>query len=327
MNQVQKRKVRDAGILRSYPFFREAGVCALGKSSILRSTKSKPIIERMMHMVFILCGFASVVSVLFISLYMIASGGPAIAKIGVLKFLVGQIWSPDTNTFGILPLILSSITATFLAILIAVPIGLSAAVFLTHLAGGKSAGIFLFVVELLASIPSVVYGLLGAMLIVPIIFKLQGIFSLPQSGSLLAAAIVLVIMILPTIISVAVSAIKAVPKAYGDGSLALGSSEMQSICKVILPAAKSGITAGIVLGVGRAIGETMAVMMVAGNAAIMPGLLGPVRLLTVGISLEWAYSSGLHREALLGISLILFIFIMIINLLLTIILKNGVSKS
>lgn len=279
-----------------------------------------------MHIVFVLCGFAAVISVIFISLYMVVSGGPAIAKIGVFRFLTGQVWNPDTSTFGILPLILSSIAATTLAILIAVPIGICAAVFLTHIAGRKSGVVFLFVVELLASIPSVVYGLLGAMLIAPAIFKIQGFFSLPQSGSLLAAAIVLVIMILPTIISVSVSAIKAVPKAYGDASLALGSSKIQSIFRVILPAAKSGITAGIVLGVGRAIGETMAVMMVAGNAAIMPNFLGPIRLLTVGISLEWAYSSGLHREALYGISLVLFMFIMVINISLTAILKKGGSR-
>ena len=159
------------------------------------------------------------------------------------------------------------------------------------------------------------------------IFKLQNMLSLPQSGSLLSATIVLVIMILPTIISVSASSIQSVPKTYNDASLALGSSKIQSIFRVILPAAKSGIVAGIVLGVGRAIGETMAVMMVAGNAAVMPTLLGPVRLLTVGISLEWAYSSGLHREALYGIGLVLFVFIMIINIVLNIILKKGGNKA
>lgn len=295
--------------------------------SILRSAKTKSAVELVMHILFVVCGLLAVVAVLFISIYMIASGGPAIAKIGVLKFLFGQIWNPDAEVFGILPFILSSIIATALAIFIAVPIGLGAAIFLTHIAGKKTGGIFLFIVELLASIPSVVYGLLGAMLVAPMIFKLQNMLSLPQSGSLLSASIVLVIMILPTIISVSVSSIQSVPKAYNDASLALGSSKMQSIFKVILPAAKSGIAAGIVLGVGRAIGETMAVMMVAGNAAIMPSLLGPVRLLTVGISLEWAYSSGLHREALYGIGLVLFVFIMIINILLSFILKKGGKES
>ena len=283
--------------------------------SILRSAKTKSAVEHVMHMLFVVCGLIAVVAVLFISIYMVASGGPAIAKIGVWEFLFGQIWNPEAGTFGILPFILSSIVATALAI------------FLTHIADKKTGGVFLFIVELLASIPSVVYGLLGAMLVAPMIFKLQNMLSLSQSGSLLSASIVLVIMILPTIISVSVSSIQSVPKAYNDASLALGASKMQSIFKVILPAAKSGIAAGIVLGVGRAIGETMAVMMVAGNAAIMPSLLGPVRLLTVGISLEWAYSSGLHREALYGIGLVLFVFIMIINILLSFILKKGGKKS
>ena len=295
--------------------------------SILRSAKTKSAVEHVMHMLFVVCGLIAVVAVLFISIYMVASGGPAIAKIGVWEFLFGQIWNPEAGTFGILPFILSSIVATALAIFIAGPIGLGAAIFLTHIADKKTGGVFLFIVELLASIPSVVYGLLGAMLVAPMIFKLQNMLSLSQSGSLLSASIVLVIMILPTIISVSVSSIQSVPKAYNDASLALGASKMQSIFKVILPAAKSGIAAGIVLGVGRAIGETMAVMMVAGNAAIMPSLLGPVRLLTVGISLEWAYSSGLHREALYGIGLVLFVFIMIINILLSFILKKGGKKS
>lgn len=292
-------------------------------SSILRSSKSKSAVEQVMHVVLIVCGLAAVVTVFFISLYMILSGGPAIAKIGIIEFLAGQVWNPENSQFGILPFILSSVFATAFGILIAVPIGLAASVFLTHMAGKKMGAVFLFVIELLASIPSVVYGLLGAILIAPAVFRLQTLFSLPQSGSLLAASIVLVIMILPTIISVSVSAIQAVPKAYYDASLALGSSQIQSIFRVVVPAAKSGITAGIVLGVGRAIGETMAVMMVAGNAAIMPSILGPVRLLTVGISLEWAYSAGLHREALYGIGLVLFVFIMIINAVLSKVLKKG----
>lgn len=297
------------------------------KNSIMRNAKSNSLTETVMHIIFVICGLAAVITVIFISLYMVVSGGPAIAKIGVGKFLLGQIWNPEAGQFGILPFILSSIFATMLAIFIAVPIGLGAAVFMTHMSGEKFGGVFLFVVELLASIPSVVYGLLGAMLIAPAIFKIQGALSIAQSGSLLAASIVLVIMILPTIISVSVTSIKAVPKAYNDASLALGSSEIQSIFKVVIPAAKSGITAGVVLGVGRAIGETMAVMMVAGNAAIMPSILSPVRLLTVGISLEWAYSSGLHREALYGIGLVLFVFIMIINIILSAILKKGGRKA
>ncbi len=292
----------------------------------MRSARTKSALENAMHIVFIVCGLTAVVTVVFISLYMVISGGPAIAKIGVGEFLFSDIWDPEKSKFGILSMILASIIATGIAVLIAVPVGLGAAVFLTHMAGKKSGEVFLFVIELLASIPSVVYGLLGAILIAPAIFQIQSSLNLPQSGSLAAASIVLVIMILPTIISVSVAAIKAVPHAYHDASLALGSSKIQSIFKVVIPAAKNGITAGIVLGVGRAIGETMAVMMVAGNAAVLPEIFGPVRLLTVGISLEWAYSSGLHREALYGIGLVLFVFIMIINVVLSAILKKGGAK-
>ena len=295
------------------------------ENSIFKSSKSKASLEKVMSFLFLICGLTAVISVLLISLYMILSGGPAIVKIGVFKFLLGQIWNPEAAQFGILPLILSSIFATGVAILIAVPTGICVAVFLTHIANEKVSAAFLFVIELLAGIPSVVYGLLGAILIVPLIFKIQTALILPTSGSLAAAAIVLGIMILPTIISVSVSSIRAVPKQYYDASLALGASKIQSIFRVIIPAAKSGIAAGIVLGVGRAIGETMAVMMVAGNAVIMPQLFRPVRLLTVGISMEWAYSSGLHREALYGIGLVLFVFIMIVNIALSILLKKGGS--
>lgn len=294
--------------------------------SINRTQNKKITLEKVMYVFFLACGLTAIATVVLISLYMIVYGSPAIAKIGVFEFLFGATWNPDLNQFGILPLILSSILATLLAILVAVPVGLCAAVFLTYLSHKKVASTFLFVIELLAGIPSVVYGLLGAMLIVPMLFKLQSALSLPQSGSMAAASLVLVIMILPTIISVSASAIKAVPNYYHDASLALGSSRIQSIFKVIIPAAKSGIAAGIVLGVGRAIGETMAVMMVAGNAAIFPELLGPVRVLTVGITMEWAYSSGLHREALYGIGLVLFVFIMIINVILSLLLKKGDAK-
>ncbi len=296
------------------------------KQSIILSRKSRSALEQVMHGIFLVCGLAAVLSVLLITFYMIVSGGPGIIKIGVADFLFGQVWNPDAGQFGILPMILSSLFATGLAILIAVPVGLCASVFLTFLAGKRISGAFLTMIELLAAIPSVVYGLLGAMLIVPMLFKVQDTLGLQRSGSLAAAALVLVIMILPTIISVSVSAIKAVPKSYFDASLALGSSNIQGIFKVVLPAAKSGIAAGVVLGVGRAIGETMAVLMVAGNAPIFPELLSPVRLLTVGLSLEYAYSSGLHREALCGIGLVLFVFIMAINLILSAILKKGGSK-
>lgn len=293
------------------------------KESINRDFTTTKKVESIMAKIFLVCGLTAVVGVFLISVYMVLSGGPAIAKIGVIDFLLGQVWNPEQSQFGILPMILSSLWATALAILLAVPIGLLSAVFLSYLASKKIGSVFLFAIELLASIPSVVYGLLGAMLIAPMVFGLQEKLGLPQSGSLLAASLVLVIMVLPTIISVSVNAIKSVPKSYYQGSLALGSSPLQAIFKVILPAAKNAIATGVVLGVGRAIGETMAVMMVAGNAPILPGFLEPVRLLTVGISLEWAYSSGLHREALYGIGLVLFAFIMAINLLLSKLIKKG----
>jgi phosphate transport system permease protein len=258
---------------------------------------------------------------------MIISGSPAIRKIGLFKFLFGKVWSPENSEFGILPMILSSIVATFTAILFALPIGVLVAVFLSKLTPGKLSSFFRALIDLLAGIPSVVYGLLGAILIVPLVFKIQTALGLPTSGSLLAAVIILIIMILPTIISVSETAIRAVPKQYEDASLALGSTKLQSIFRVTVPAAKSGIVAGMVLGVGRAIGEAMAVMMVSGNAAIMPEFLKPVRLITASIPIEWAYSGGLHREALYGIGLVLFVFIMVINIILNSVLKKGGGSS
>ena len=280
-----------------------------------------------MNMVFVVCGFAAVIAVVCMTVYLVVSGGPVIVKVGVIKFLFGQIWNPENSQFGILPMILSSIIATFCAILCALPIGILTAVFLAKLIPAKVSSNLRMLIDLLAGIPSVVYGLLGAILIVPMIFQLQTALGLPQSGSLLAAIVILVIMILPTIISVSETAIRAVPPQYEDASLALGSTKLQSIFRVTVPAAKSGIVAGMVLGVGRAIGEAMAVMMVAGNAAIMPEFLRPVRLLTASIPIEWAYSSGLHREALYGIGLVLFIFIMIINIALNRVLKQGGTSS
>ncbi len=292
-------------------------------SSLLYSAKSKSAVEHVMKVIFVVCGFIAVISVVLISLYMIFTGGPAIAKIGPLEFLFGQIWYPENSQFGILAMILSSLCGTIGAIIIAVPIGVAVAVFLSKIASKRVAGIIRPVIELMSGIPSVVYGLLGAIIIVPLIFDLQTALGLPTSGSLLAAIIVLVIMILPTIISISENALSAVPKQYYEASLALGATKMQTIMKVLIPAAKNGIVAGMVLGTGRAIGEAMAVMMVAGNAALMPALLSPVRLLTVSIPMEWAYSTGTHREALYGIGLVLFIFIMIINFALNAILKKG----
>ena len=293
------------------------------KSSIINSNKSKSAVEKTMNSIFLICGFTAVVCVICITIYMIVSGFPAIQKIGVFKFIFGKVWNPENLEFGIAPMVLASIIATFSAISVALPIGILVAVFLAKLAPKKVANTLRMLIDLLAGIPSVVYGLLGALLIVPLVFNLQTAAGLPTGGSLLAAIVILIIMILPTIISVSETAIRAVPKQYEDASLALGSTKLQSIFKVTVPAAKSGIVAGMVLGVGRAIGEAMAVMMVAGNAAIMPEILRPVRMLTTSIPIEWAYSSGLHREALYGIGLVLFIFIMIINIVLNKVLKKG----
>ncbi|MCL1918967.1 MAG: phosphate ABC transporter permease subunit PstC [Peptococcaceae bacterium] len=287
--------------------------------------KSKSTVERIMNIIFLICGLAAVICVICMTVYMIISGWPAIQKIGVFEFLFGQVWDPENSEFGIAPMILSSIIATFSAILVALPLGILVAVFLSKLIPGRLSSILRTLIDLLAGIPSVVYGLLGAILIVPLIFELQTSLGLPTSGCLLSAIIILIIMILPTIISVSETAIRAVPQQYEDASLALGSTKLQSIFRATVPAAKSGIVAGMVLGVGRAIGEAMAVIMVAGNAAIMPEFLKPARLLTASIPIEWAYSSGLHREALYGIGLVLFIFIMVINIVLNMVLKKAVN--
>jgi len=285
--------------------------------------RSKSLVERAMSIVFLVCGSAAVICVICMTFYMVVSGAPIIAKVGVGNFLFGQVWDPAQSEFGILPMILASIVATASAIFIALPVGVLVAVALSKLTPSRPAAVCRSLIDLLAGIPSVVYGLLGAILIVPLIFRLQAAAGLPMSGSLLAAITVLVIMILPTIISVSETSIRAVPREYEDASLALGSTKLQSIFRVTVPAAKSGIVAGMVLGTGRAIGEAMAVMMVAGNAVIMPELLKPVRLLTTSIPIEWAYSTGLHREALYGIGLVLFVFIMIINIVLNRVLKEG----
>jgi phosphate transport system permease protein len=254
---------------------------------------------------------------------MVASGGPVIVKVGMLDFLLGQRWNPGSSLFGVLPMIASSVAATAGAMVVALPAGVLTAVFLAKLAPERASSVLRTFVDLLAGIPSVVYGLLGAILIVPMTFSLQSAASLPAGGSLLAAMVILAIMILPTIISVSETAIRSVPKQYEDAALALGSTRLQCIFKIVLPAAKSGIAAGMALGTGRAVGEAMAVMMVAGNAAIMPSLLKPARLLTASIPIEWAYSSGLHREALYGIGLVLFVFIMALNVAIRNIVKKG----
>lgn len=286
--------------------------------------KLKHIIERVMNMVFFICGMVSIAAVLLITIYMIIAGLPAIMEIGPIDFLLGQVWQSTAKDpqFGILPFIMTSVWGTLGAVLIGVPIGLCTAIFLAKLAPPKIAAVVHPAVELLAGIPSVVYGLIGMMVLVP---GVMNVFQLKSGSTLLTAILVLAVMILPSIISVSETALRAVPREYEEASLGLGATWIETVCKVSVPAAKSGIAAGVVLGVGRAIGEAMAVMMVAGNVANMPGLFTSVRFLTTAVASEMSYAAdgSLQKQALFSIGLILFIFIMVINLLLGRILKKG----
>ncbi len=283
--------------------------------------KKKNLIENIIHGIFLVLGLVTVGCVLLITVYLIISGIPAIREIGIVDFLFGKEWASTASEpkYGILPFILTSIYGTAGAILIGVPIGFFTAVYLAKLAPAKIKSVMESAVSLLAGIPSVVYGLVGMMVLVPGIRK---IFNVPDGASLLAAIIVLAVMILPSIIKVSMTALEAVPKEYEDASLALGASPVETYFKVSVPAAKSGIATAIVLGVGRAIGEAMAVAMVSGNVANMPSLFESVRFLTTAVSSEMAYSSGLQREALFSIALVLFLFIMLINATLNFFLKG-----
>lgn len=284
--------------------------------------KNKKIIENIMHGVFLILGLITVGFVLLITVYLIISGVPAIKEIGLVPFLFGKTWASTAAdpAFGILPFILTSIYGTAGAIVLGVPIGFLTAVYLSKLAPAKIKAVMQSAVSMLAGIPSVVYGLVGMLVLVPGIRKL---FHLPDGASLLAAIIVLAIMILPSIIKVSVTALDAVPQEYEDASLALGATDIETYFKVSVPAAKSGIAAAVVLGVGRAIGEAMAVMMVSGNAANMPHLFESVRFLTTAVASEMSYSSGLQQQALFSIALVLFLFIMLINAALNFFLKRN----
>lgn len=284
--------------------------------------------ERLIHGLFFILGLVTVGCVLLISIYLIISGLPAILEIGLIDFLFGAEWNPSAEDpkFGILPFILTSIYGTAGALIIGVPIGFLTAVYLAKLAPKKVKVVIEQAVSLLAGIPSVVYGLVGMMVLVPGIRKLFGI---PDGSGLFAAIIVLAIMILPSIIKMSVTALEAVPKEYEDASLALGATPEETYFRVSVPAAKSGIAASVVLGVGRAIGEAMAVMMVAGNAPNMPdSIFQSVRFLTTAVASEMAYSDvgSLHRNALFSIALVLFLFIMLINAALNFFLKGDRTK-
>ena len=283
--------------------------------------KKKQTMEDVVHGVFLFLGLITVGCVLLITVYLIVSGLPAISKIGLGKFLFGSEWASTAAEakFGILPFILTSVYGTCGAILIGVPVGFLTAVFLSKMAPKKLRTVMESAVSLLAGIPSVVYGLVGMLVLVPGIRKL---FHVPDGASLLAAIIVLAIMILPSIIKVSVNALDAVPKEYEDASLALGATPVETWFRVSAPAARSGIAAAVVLGVGRAIGEAMAVMMVSGNAPNMPSLFESVRFLTTAVASEMSYASGLQRQALFSIALVLYVFIMLINAALNFFLKR-----
>ena len=289
--------------------------------------KKNKLFENIIHGIFLILGLITVGCVLLITVYLIISGIPAIKEIGLVDFLFGKEWASTAAEpkYGILPFILTSVYGTAGAILIGVPIGFFTAVYLSKVANKKVRAVIEAAVNLLAGIPSVVYGLVGMLVLVPAI---REIFNVPDGASLLAAIIVLAIMILPNIIKVSITALDAVPKEYEDASLALGATPTETFFKVSVPAAKSGIAAAVVLGVGRAIGEAMAVMMVAGNVANMPSLFQSVRFLTTAVASEMAYSSpgSLQRNALFSIALVLFLFIMMINATLNFFLKRDKEK-
>ena len=279
------------------------------------------MLENIVHGIFLILGLITVGFVALITVYLVLSGIPAIREIGLKEFLFGKTWASTAAepSFGILPFLLTSVWGAGGAILIGVPIGFFAAAYLSKFAPPKVKAVMESAVGLLAGIPSVVYGLVGMLILLPAIRK---IFNVPDGASLLAAIIVLAIMILPSVIKVSVNALDAVPREYEDASLALGATPVETCFRVSVPAAKSGIAASVVMGVGRAIGEAMAVMMVSGNVPNMPTLFGSVRFLTTAVASEMSYSSGLQRQALFSIALVLFLFIMLINAALNFFLKR-----
>lgn len=290
-----------------------------------KSLRTRKAMEQAIHLIFLLCGIVAVGFVLCISVYLVISGLPAIREIGLTKFLFGKVWAPTNATtgpqFGILPFLLTSVYGTAGALLLGVPVGLMTAIFLAKAAPPRLAAVIRTAVQLLAGIPSVVYGLVGMIVLVPAIRRA---FGLGSGACLLAAILVLTVMVLPSIINVAETALQAVPREYEEASLALGATETETDFRVSLPAARSGVAAAVVLGVGRAIGEAMAIIMVAGNVANMPGLFTSVRFLTTGIisGMSDAAVGSLYQQALFSIGLVLFLFIMLINVLLNVCIKR-----
>ena len=287
----------------------------------MKTKGARNALEVAMNIVFLICGLIAVAFVLFISVYLVLTGLPAIREIGLVEFLFGREWASTAAEpkFGILPFILTSVYGTAGAILIGVPIGLFCAIFLAKVAPPRLTAVVRPAVDLLAGIPSVVYGLVGMIVLVPAVREW---FHLPDGASLFAAILVLAVMILPSIISVSETALKAVPPEYEEASLGLGATWIETVFRVSVPAASSGIAASVVLGIGRAIGEAMAILMVAGNVANMPSLCKSVKFLTTAVASEMSYSAGLQRQALFSIALVLFLFIMLINVILNTLLKG-----
>lgn len=302
------------------------------KMSIVGNYKTKTSVEKAAHVVFTTCAFAAVVAVFSITLYMIISGVPAIFEVGLKEILFSTEWKPSAADpkYGILYVILTSIVGTFLAIIIGVPIAIGTAIFLAEVAPRKLAMLVQPAVELLAGIPSVIYGLLGLLILNPLMYKVElylfrnsDTHQFTGGANLISAVLVLAIMILPTVINITTSSLRAVPLHLKSASLALGATKMQTITKVILPAAKSGIITAIVLGIGRAIGEAMAISLVSGNSVKLPVPFNAVRFLTTAIVSEMSYAADMHKKVLFTIGLVLFAFIMLINLALNKILKQG----
>ena len=293
---------------------------------------SKQIVETIAKIIFFLFAAVAIVAVLSITVYMLAKGTPALAKVGVIDLLFGTVWQPTAAapSYGIFYIILTSIVGTAISILIGVPIGILTAVFITEVADKRLAAIVQPAVELLAAIPSVIYGLLGLMILNPLMYKLEkAVFAKSTThqftggSNLLSAILVLAVMILPTVINISVSSIRALPAHLKSASLALGATHMQTIFRVMIPAARSGIMTGVVLGIGRALGEAMAINMVAGGSVNVPLPFNSVRFLTTQIVSEMSYAEGLHREVLFTVGLVLFVFIMVINLVLAQVEKKG----
>ncbi|MCD7839186.1 MAG: phosphate ABC transporter permease subunit PstC [Erysipelotrichaceae bacterium] len=300
--------------------------------SIKSNSKTKSTVEKIAAIIFTCCAVVSIVAVVSITAYMLISGTPALFEVGITEILFSNVWAPTASDpqYGILNIILVSIVGVFCAILIGVPIGVLTAVNLSEIAAPNVRKILKTAIELLAGIPSVIYGLLGILLICPAIYKLEKLIfanstthQFTGGANMLSAILVLAIMILPTVINMTETSLQTVPDDLRTSSLALGASQMQTIFRVVLPAAKNGIMSAIVLGVGRAIGEAMAIMLVAGNSVNAPGLFNSVRFLTTGIVSEMSYASGTHREVLFTIGLVLFVFIIIINIVLTFLIKGG----